>query len=486
MKSAIEGLEPELVWKYFYELSQIPRASYKEQAACEWVKKEAESFGHEVLQDAEGNILVRVAATAGLEDRPSVCLQGHLDMVCEKNRDCAHDFDKDPIKILRDGDWMFADGTTLGADNGIGVAAGLALMADKSIEHGPVELLFTVNEESGMTGVKALDGSMIRSRILLNLDSEEDGIFYIGCAGGRDTNVSWKADLEAVPAGTTSYQVTVRGLRGGHSGCDIHEGRANALQILNRALWAIDAVTDMRVSAVQAGNKRNAIAREGEATLHFAAGDLEKVKAAVAAAEKDFQLEFKGIEPKLAVAIAPIDAPADAKVLSKKDQKNLLFALHTIPHGVQAMCAAVPGLVETSSNLAIVELAGDTVTITTNQRSNIDSAKFYVSDKIKAIADQIGADCEQTAGYTGWPPNPDSKVLATAKAVWTKTFEKEPEVKAIHAGLECAIIGGKVPGMDMISFGPTLMGVHSPDEKLQISAVPRFWKFTCALLKEIA
>lgn len=486
MKSAIEGLEPELVWKYFYELSQIPRASYKEQAACAWVKKEAESFGHKVLEDAEGNILVRVAATPGLENLPSVCLQGHLDMVCEKNRDCAHDFDKDPIKLRRDGDWMFAEGTTLGADNGIGVAAGLALMADKSIEHGPVELLFTVNEESGMTGVKALDGSMIESRILLNLDSEEDGIFYIGCAGGRDTNVSWKATLKAVPAGTEAHQLTVRGLKGGHSGCDIHEGRANALQILNRSLWAIDAVADLKISALLGGNKRNAIAREGEATLHLKADQLAAAKKAVAEMEAAFQLEYKGIEPKLAVALSPIDAGADAKVLSAEDTKKLLFALHTIPHGVQAMCAAVPGLVETSSNMAIVELQGETITITTNQRSNIDSAKFYVSDKIKAIADMIGADCEQTSGYTGWPPNPDSKVLAKAKEVWTKTFEKEPEVKAIHAGLECAIIGGKVPGMDMISFGPTLMGVHSPDEKLQISAVPRFWKFTCALLKEIA
>ncbi len=486
MKQAIEGLEPRLLWEHFYQLAQIPRCSKHEEKAREYVIAVAERNQLEYKTDAVGNVVVKVPATPGKENTPIVVLQSHLDMVCEKNKDVDHDFSKDPIELVRDGEWITANGTTLGADNGIGAAAMLAVMESKDVVHGPLELLFTIDEETGLTGASGLDDSMLEGRILLNLDSEEDGVIYIGCAGGRDTEFFLKRDNQAPSSGFVPVKVLVTGLQGGHSGLNIHEGRGNAIKLLTRMLWNLRETIDFQLAEIDGGNKHNAIPRECDAILFVNPNDVDTVKSVASQYEAIYQQEYQFVEKGIRIQVSTEGFDVPDAVVSKELRDNLLNMLYAMPHGVMAMSLAVPGLVETSTNLAVVKTTDTQISILTSQRSSVTSRLDEICEMVRAVGELVGADIRQGNGYPAWQPNPDSELLKVAKAVHQELFGKEPEVKAIHAGLETGIIGAKFPGMDMISFGPTIEGAHSPDERVHIPAVEKFWKFLTAILQQFA
>jgi len=486
VKEAIAGLEPRLLWEHFYEISQIPRCSRNEEKVREYIIQVAERNGLEYKMDSVGNLVVKKPATPGLEGKPTVVMQGHLDMVCEKNKDTQHDFSKDPIKLKREGDWMTAEGTTLGSDNGIGVAAALAVMESKELKHGPLEFLFTIDEETGLTGATEIAPDMLEGRILLNMDSEEDGALYIGCAGGKDTEIFLNLDTEKVPAGFKAIQVKIGGLLGGHSGLNIHEGRGNAIKLLNRFLWKVLPQVGGRLASFEGGSKHNAIPREAEAVIFLPrdrVSELQKIAGEYDAIYKD-ELQF--IDPKVSLSLNTDGFDAPSAMFTSELHNKFLNLLYTIPHGVIAMSHAIPGLVETSTNLAVVSMKENKLSILTSQRSSIGSALTDINDMVRACGFQANADVHSGGGYPAWKPNPDSPLLKKAKEIYQNLFGKEPEVKAIHAGLECGIIGDKFPGMDMISFGPTIEGAHSPDERVQISTVEKFWKFVEALLVNLA
>lgn len=484
MSNAIEGLKPPLLWKYFAEISRIPRCSKHEARMTRYVLDTAKRLGLEAKADRLGNVVVRKPASAGREHTPMVCLQGHLDMVCEKNKDKVHDFAKDPIELVRKGDVLMANGTTLGADNGVAVATNLAIMEDRSLAHGPLEFLFTVDEETGLTGAAGLEPGFLRSRILLNLDSEEEGELYVGCSGGRDTVATWPVALDAAPAGAVAGLVSVTGLKGGHSGMEIHQGRGNAIKILNRALLVLDAL-GARIASIQGGSKRNAIPREAEALVWVPAKRWDDAVKAVAAFGGTAGSELASVDPGLKVELTTQPGARRGKVFKKAGQKKLLAALSGLPHGVMKMSADIPGLVETSTNVAVIETGKKGVTLATSQRSSVASEIDEICHTVKTILELAGAEVTQGEGYPGWKPNLRSPILNLAKGVYKELYGKEPAVKAIHAGLECGIIGERQPGMDMLSFGPTLQGVHSPDEKIFIETVPRFWDFLLAILKKV-
>ena len=442
----------------------------------------AGQLGLEAQQDGAGNVLVRKPASPGRDHKPSVCLQSHLDMVCEKNADKVHDFTKDPIELVRDGNVLRANGTTLGADNGVGVAAALAVAEDRSLEHGPLEMLFTVDEETGLTGAQRLEPGFLRSRILLNLDSEEEGEIFVGCSGGQDTQGTWKVAREAAKLGMVALELRVTGLSGGHSGLEIDKGRGNALKIANRVLWALAEGAGARVAEVRGGNKRNAIPREAFATFCVSKSRAPKARKLVARWESIVREELGAVEPELRVSVAEA-AVAPAAILKRKHQKQILQTISALPHGVIKMSAAIPGLVETSTNVAVVTTEGDTVSLATSQRSSVASEIQEIAQTVRTVFELGGATVSQGDGYPGWKPNVDSPTLKKAVATYASLYGKEPAVKAIHAGLECGLIGEKYPGIDMISFGPTLKAVHSPEEKIFVDTVPRFWGFLAALLK---
>ncbi|HVP38601.1 MAG TPA: aminoacyl-histidine dipeptidase [Candidatus Saccharimonadales bacterium] len=483
MSSAIDGLQPALVWKYFAELTRIPRGSKHEAAATAFVARTAKQLGVECQQDRLGNVVARKPASPGREHRPSVCLQGHLDMVCEKRPDKKHDFLKDPLTLVRRGDWLTADGTTLGADNGIGVATGLAVLADRSLEHGPVEVLCTVDEETGLTGANGLQPGFVRSRILLNLDSEEEQALFVGCSGGRDTLGLWAAEWEPAPAGAAALEVRVGGLRGGHSGLEIDKGRGNAIKLLGRALRRL-APLGARLARIDGGSKRNAIPRDAAALVYVPRAKLEEALAAVAAFDALARAEVPSAEPDLRVTAAPARARG-GKVLRRAVHRRLLQTLAALPHGVMKMSAEIPGLVETSTNVAVIATTGKAVTLSTSQRSSVASEIEEVGDTVAAALELGGAEVRASDGYPGWKPNLDSAILKTAAAVFRELRGTEPEVKAVHAGLECGIIGERYPGMDMVSLGPVLEAVHSPEERIHIGSVQRFWDYLLAILKAV-
>jgi dipeptidase D len=486
MSSAIEGLEPQLLWNHFAALARIPRGSKNEAAAAQYVLDTARRLGLEGRQDGAGNVLLEKPASPGREGAPGVCLQSHLDMVCEKNADKAHDFTRDPIELVRDGDALRANGTTLGADNGVGVAAALAVAEDRTLEHGPLEMLFTTDEETGLTGAQRLEPGVLRSRILLNLDSEEEGEIYVGCAGGMDTQGAWSVAREAARPNMVPLELRVTGLRGGHSGIEIDKGRGNALKIANRALRALADEAGARLVEIRGGNKRNAIPREAFATFCVPRSRVGKARKLVAKWEGIVRSELGPVEPDLRVAVAEA-APAGAvAVLKRKHQKQILQTISALPHGVMKMSAAIPGLVETSTNVAVIATEGDTVSLATSQRSSVASEIREIAQTVKTVFEMGGAAVTQGDGYPGWKPNVESPTLKKAIATYASLYGKEPAVKAIHAGLECGLIGEKYPGLDMISFGPTVTGVHSPEERILVDTVPRFWNFLAALLKAVA
>lgn len=481
---AIKGLKPKKVWEFFAEISAIPRCSKNEAAMTQYVLDTAERLGLAAKADRFGDVVVRKPASQGREKNSSVVLQTHLDMVCEKNRDKVHDFTKDPIEIVRKGDVLMANGTTLGADNGIGVATSLAIMSDKSLEHGPLEFLFTVDEETGLTGASNLSGDALESSLLINLDSEEEGALYVGCAGGKDTLGTWKLQFEDALPPSVVAELRISGLKGGHSGLEIDKGRGNAIKLLNRALLAL-ASLGVRLAGMEGGNKRNAIPREAEAKVVVPAKNWDRAVACAGEHQAVFAKELASVDPDISCTLTKLKGARKRKVIRWAQQKKICRTLAGLPHGVTRMSADIPGLVETSTNVAVVNVANKSLTVATSQRSSVASEIREICQTVACIFELGGAHVEQSAGYPGWKPNMGSKILKLAKSSYKQLYGKYPEVKAIHAGLECGIIGEKYPGMDMVSFGPTLAGVHSPDEKIYISTVVKYWDLLLAILKNI-
>ncbi|NUN07702.1 MAG: aminoacyl-histidine dipeptidase [Ignavibacteriaceae bacterium] len=483
MGTVLGHLKPELVWNHFEEICKYPRPSKFEEKIAAYVKSVGERNNLETKVDSSGNIVIKKPATPGLENLKTVILQGHIDMVCEKNRGVEHDFDNDPIQPYIDGEWVKAKGTTLGADNGIGVAAALAVLEDKTLKHGPIECLFTVDEETGLTGASNLEQGLLDGTILINMDSEEEGSLYIGCSGGKNTQAFFKYNPEPVPADTVAYEVKVAGLVGGHSGLEIHTGRGNAIKIINRLLINAEKNFGISLAQIEGGNKHNAIPREAFAVVVVPKNQETAFKAYVAEFNKSVKDENATVEKTLEVSAEPHSMPPN--VLPAGLQSRLLLALYAIPHGVIKMSADIPELVETSTNLATIKTENSTVSIVTSQRSSVASEIIDIVDMTASVMRLAGAEISFGDGYPGWKPNVNSEVLGIFKSTFKKLYSKEPEVKAIHAGLECGIIGEKYPGLDMISFGPTMFGVHSPDERLKIDTVPRFYELLQNVLQNI-
>ena len=480
--SVFQGLQPSAVWEYFEEICQVPRPSKKEGKIMAFLLDWAKKHDLEACRDEAGNVLIKKPAAPGRENAPTVVLQAHMDMVCEKNSDTAHDFDKDPIRPYVDGEWVRAKGTTLGADDGIGMAAMMAVLTSKDIAHGPVECLFTVDEETGLTGAFALRPGFVSGNILLNLDSEDEGEMFIGCAGGIDTVVRMKYETESAPCDAFALKVQVKGLQGGHSGDDINKGRGNAIKILNRFLWDLNAKYGIRLALLEGGNLRNAIAREAWAVCVIDGNHKEDARVAFNVYMAEMENVWRVTEPGLQLSLESADPPSLEK--TKKDTDALLNALYACPHGVFSMSYRMPGLVETSTNLAAVRFEKEnTVLITTSQRSDVDSEKMNIANMVEAVFKMAGAEVEHSEGYPGWAPNPDSPVVKVAVESYKRLFGKAPVVRSIHAGLECGLFLEKYPKMDMVSFGPTLRGVHSPDEKVNIKTVEMWWSHLVDMLE---
>ena len=483
MNDNIRNFEPQLLWQYFDDICKVPRPSKKEEQIIQFLKDFGAQHQLETLQDETGNILIRKNAIKGYEDKPSVVLQSHMDMVCEKNSDVDFDFDKDAIIPVVDGEWVKAKGTTLGADDGIGVAAQLALLASDDIVHGPIECLFTVDEETGLTGAFGLKPGFVKSEILLNLDSEDEGELFIGCAGGIDTLIEMEYETESLSNDYQYYQLSIKGLNGGHSGDEIQKGLGNAVKLMNRILWEASNKTLLRLAHFKAGNLRNAIAREAFALVAVQVGKKSEFEQLFNQLNKDISAEYSITEKKLQIDIEQSNKKEE--VLIMEYQNALLNSLYSCPHGVIAWSQSIDNFVETSTNLASVSMENNTAFITTSQRSSVESAKTDIANMVAANFRNIGAKVEHGDGYPGWAPNTASKVLAQTEASYKKLFKVEPKVLAIHAGLECGLIGETYPKMDMISFGPTIKGAHSPDERIKIDTVKMFWDLTLDVLKNI-
>lgn len=480
MNDPLGHLEPRSVWEQFSALVRIPRPSGHEAEVARHLASVAQKHGLKTAKDSVGNLVIDVPASPGREKAPVVVLQGHLDMVAEKNKDVQHDFLKDPIRPRVEGEWVYATGTTLGADNGIGVAAAMAAATDPSVKHGPLQLLFTVDEETGLTGAMKLDARLVKGKTLLNLDSEEDGVLFVGCAGGADTHLFFAPAWTSASRGTTPYLLEVKGLRGGHSGLNIIENRGNALKLLARLLAAAVIETiPFDLSTFQGGSKHNAIPREAEATIYLAPADEPRLRALIDRVGKEFRLELDGIDDGLSVSLTA--GAAGGRVMGAEDRNRFLHLVLGLPHGNLGMSQAIPGLVETSTNLAVVQPDGERIKMVTSSRSSVAPALSSVLLSIRAIGHLAGAEVQARDGYPGWKPNMASPVLGVVRDVYAKLWGAEPKVTAIHAGLECGLLGDKVPGMDMISFGPHLEGVHSPDERMNVPSVGRFFN----ALKEI-
>jgi dipeptidase D len=485
MSDAIAGLKPEPVWRYFAEISQVPRESKNEKQISSYVMGVAKRLGLQAKQDGALNVVVKKPASAGREGASSVCLQGHLDMVCEKNKGVEHDFEKDPIRLVRQGNLLMADGTTLGADNGIAVATNLAIMEDRSLEHGPLEFLFTVDEETGLTGAGFLKPGFVESRILLNLDSEEEGEIFVGCSGGRDTSGTWRVNFMRAPGGSVPMRLKVQGLVGGHSGLEIDKGRGNSIKTLARVLYELHEI-GARLAYIEGGNKRNAIPREAEALVFVPKDKVRKAQAIAKKLDETIGAELASVDPDLSITLQREKGDVERQVMKKDQQEGIIKALVALPHGVMKMSADIPGLVETSTNVAVISTAKGKVMLETSQRSSVASEIEAIVQTVATILELSGAKVVQDSGYPGWKPNLDSPILKVAKSTYQQLFGKQPGVQAVHAGLECGIIGEKYPGMDMISFGPTLEAVHSPDEKMHIDSVQKFWDYLLAVLKNVS
>lgn len=480
----ITDLKPKGVFHYFNEICKVPRPSKKEEKILAYLKEFAESHQLEYQQDKIGNLLIKKKATPGKENLKTVILQSHVDMVCEKNREVEHDFEKDPIIPLVEGDWLKAKGTTLGADNGIGVATQLALLASNEIEHGPMECLFTVDEETALTGAFHLEKGFLSGDILLNLDSEDEGELFIGCAGGIDSIATYPYEEIEVPKNYFFFKVEVKGLKGGHSGADIHLGRGNANKILNRFLSQSLEKHDLYVCEMDGGNLRNAIPREAYAICAIPNDDSKHdIRAELNIFIAEMEDELGIIEPDFTMTLESV--AQQAKAIDRETVSHLVKSLYAVYHGVYSMSQDIPGLVETSTNLASIKMKDQKIKVETSQRSSITSSRDDMARTVSAALELGGAEVTHRSAYPGWKPNPHSPILEIAKESYQRLFGKEAEVKAIHAGLECGLFLDKYPQLDMISFGPTMRGVHSPDERLHIPSVEVFWKHLLDILVHI-
>ena len=482
--SEITNLEPRIVWEQFDAITRVPRPSKREEQIIAYLIDFAKEHGIAYQKDAIGNVVMRKPATAGYEHRPTVILQSHMDMVCEKNSDVEFDFEHDPIRTRIDGEWVKAEGTTLGADCGIGMAAALAVLIDPTVEHGPIEALFTVDEETGLTGAFELGEGMLTGKYLINLDSEDEGELFIGCSGGIDTIATFHYTMEPAPKNYTFFRVDVSDLLGGHSGDDIDKGRVNSNKCVARLLWEGMQSCELKLSYFSGGNLRNAIPREAYAIFGVPARYKEEFVNRYRLFAEDLKEEFKYREPNFKITLN--EMPAVDEVLDAKTQFGLVYSLVGVPNGVVAMSFAMPGLVETSTNLASVKFHADNrIVVTSSQRSSVESAKTYVMQMVESVFALAGADVAHTDGYPGWAPNPASQLLEKTVEAYRHLFAQEPKVRAIHAGLECGLFLEKYPELEMVSFGPTLRGVHSPDERLEIATVPKFWALLLEVLRRI-
>ncbi len=485
MGEILGNLKPERIWNIFEEIVNIPRPSKHETAIREYVMNFGKKIGLDTSMDEVGNIVIRKPATAGMENRQGVIFQGHLDMVPQANSDVKHDFTKDPIKPRIDGGWVKATGTTLGADNGIGVAATLAIMEAKDLVHGPLEALFTTDEETGMTGAFGLKPDFLKGDILMNLDSEDEGELFIGCAGGTNANATFKYKKADVPKKHTAFKIIVKGLKGGHSGCDIHLGRGNSNKILFRFLKYGEKNFKLRLAKAEGGNLRNAIPREAFAIVVIPKDKVEEFNKAISDYNLIVKKELATAEPDLTVFAEKVKTPKS--LIDKSTQRHLINAIYACPNEVIRMSNDMPGLVETSSNLAIVKFDEKAKKINVHclLRSSVDSAKEALEEMMGCVFELAGAECTFDGQYPGWKPNPQSPILVVMLDIYEKLFGKKPEIKAIHAGLECGLIGGIYPNFDMISFGPTIKFPHSPDEQLNIETVQKFWDYLLETLKNV-
>ena len=480
--STILQLAPQNVWKHFYSLTRIPRPSGHVEQVTEFLINFGKGLGLESLVDEAGNVILRKPATPGMENRKGVILQAHMDMVPQKNNDTVHDFTRDPIETFIDGDWVKARGTTLGADNGLGVAASMAVLEAKDLKHGPLEALITKDEETGMYGAFGLKPGILKGEILLNLDSEEEGELYIGCAGGIDITATMEYQEEKPLDGMVARKITLKGLRGGHSGLEINEGRANANKLLARVVHDLLVEFDCSLTGFEGGDMRNAIPREAHAVLLFYPDDMEALEAYVDDYREVLVNEYTSIESGIQLYLEEVPVPAT--VVPEEIQDNLIDALMACQNGVTRMIPTVPDTVETSSNLAIVTIGGGKADFRILARSSSDSMKDFLADSLGACFSMAGMKVEFSGSYSGWQPNVDSPILHAMKVSYKQQFGTEPAVKVIHAGLECGIIGATYAGLDMVSFGPTLRSPHSPDERAYIPSVPKFYEFLVATLEQ--
>ncbi|MFO7574433.1 MAG: aminoacyl-histidine dipeptidase [Bacteroidales bacterium] len=479
--SEIKNLKPEALWNYFHEITQIPHPSKKEAKMVEYMVAFGKKNGLETIIDKGGNVIIKKPASSGMEDRKGIILQSHLDMVPQKNNDTVHDFEKDPLQTYVDGDWVKAKGTTLGADNGIGVAATMAVLAAKDLQHGPIEGLFTVDEEAGMGGANNLEGGILKGSVMINTDSEDEGELYVGCAGGINVSASKSYKEINAPSGTSAYKVVIKGLRGGHSGLDIPLGRGNSNKLMFRFLMHAESDFKIRIAEAMGGDLRNAIPREGHAIVCVDSGQATAFEEFVKGYDEIYKNEFAETDPDIAFFAEKTAMPA--KVMDAEEQYNIIRAVYICPNGVMRMSPSMPGLVETSNNIAIVRCVAGEFSSLCLTRSSVDTAKEATAWKVAAGFQLIGATVKLDGSYPGWKPNMNSAILKTMQDVYNKMYGVVPEIKAIHAGLECGIIMGVYPGLDTISFGPTIRNPHSPDEMVNIDTVQKFWDFMVETLK---
>ena len=489
----IKDLDPQIVWKNFYALTQIPRPSKHEELAVEYLYNWGKEHGLETIKDEVGNIIIRKPATPGCENMKGVILQGHIDMVPQKNADTVHDFEKDPIQTYIDGDWVKAKGTTLGADNGLGLAMAMAVLESSDIKHGPIELLCTIDEETGMTGAMALKPGLLQGDILINLDSETEGELYVGCAGGLDASASATYVPAEAPEAHECWSLAVKGFKGGHSGMDIILCRGNANKIAARILYALMTKAGVKLLDLEGGTLRNAIPREAFATVYVPKDKVSEAQNVFSEVADAVKAEYAGTDPESEFIFKPYECAEgeccshsdECKYVPEPDALRFIRAILACPDGVERMSSEMPGLVETSNNLAMVKIEAGQFSVKTLMRSSVDTAKEALAQKFEAIFSLAGIDTSFAGGYSGWAPNPDSSILATMKKVYNEMYGVEPAVMAIHAGLECGILSGAYPHWDMVSCGPTLMSPHSPDERANIPSVAKCWDFLKAVLENI-
>ncbi len=481
MNSEIRELQPQELWNKFADLNAVPRASKKEERVIQFMTDFGQGLGLETIEDAVGNVIIKKPATAGMGDRQTIVMQSHLDMVHQKNGDTDFNFDTQGIEMLVDGDWVRANGTTLGADNGLGVATIMAILESDGIEHPAIEALFTIDEETGMTGAMGLKGGLLKGSILLNLDTEEDDEIGVGCAGGVDVTAIRTYTEEPIPIGATAYRVEVKGLQGGHSGMQIHEGLGNANKIMNRLLFSV--IEDIRISEIDGGSLRNAIPRESVSVVVFDERKEDDIKSILKALSETIQKELKTMEPDLVFNFKKIDLPRS--IMPYNTQEQFIKSVYAATNGVYRMSADIPELVETSNNIARVEVKKGKIHVGCLTRSSVESSKWDLANTLKATFELAGYTVAFDGDYPGWTPNMDSKILKVMAKLYEEIFNSKAHVAACHAGLECGILGTNYPDMDMISFGPTILGAHSPDERASISSAQKYWKFVLEILKNI-